>query len=162
LSKTLYKTLAVYRGIEKSGNKVLINKLKTLETSKNKHFIEEGNNGSYVLLFERNKTVTETDNMVDKGIPVGTRTVFDFSEEQKSILQNNNKGIPFSDGDQVTHEMEHQYDDDQGKNADFEDNTATDPAEIRGVNNENIERNLEGEEERTTYGGKEINPNKLK
>jgi len=26
----------------------------------------------------------------------------------------------------------------------------------------NIERNLEGEEERTTYGGKEIDPNKLK
>jgi|GEM_PF-2823777 len=58
--------------------------------------------------------------------------------------------------------MKHQYDDDQGKNADFEDNTATDPAEIRGVNNETRKRNLEGEEKRTTYGGKDNDPNKQK
>ena len=104
----------------------------------------------------------KTDNMVDKGVPVGTRAVFDFSDETKKGLSDANKGIPFSDADQVTHEMGHQYDDDQGENADFEGNTAKDPAEIRGVNNENRERNIEGEEKRTTYGGEEIDPNKLK
>jgi len=164
LSKSLYKTLAVYRGIEKSGDKVLIHQLKTLETSKKNHFVEAGNNGSGVVPYDGpNKDVPQTDKMVNNGTPVGTQTTLDFSDETKKKLSDNNKGIPFSDADQVTHEMQHQYDNDQGTNADFSgDNSAKDPAEIRGVKNENRERKREGVHERTTYGGEEIDPNKLK
>ena len=164
LSKTLYRTLAVYRGIEKSGDKVLIHQLKTLETSNKIHFVEAGNDRkSEVVPYDGpDKDVTQTDEMVKNGIPVGTQTKFDFSDEAKKDLSDDNNGIPFTDADQVVHEMGHQYDDDQGENADFIDNTASDPAEIRAVNNENRERKHERERIRTTYGGQDIDRRKMK
>lgn len=48
------------------------------------------------------------------------------------------------------------------KDADLK-SSYNDPAEIRAVYNENIARKINGKEEpRTEYGGKKINPEKLK
>lgn len=59
--------------------------------------------------------------------------------------------------------MQHQYDLDQGTNTDDQDdNSAKDPSEIRAVNNENRARQIEHLKKKTTYGGVEIDPKKLK
>ena len=62
----------------------------------------------------------------------------------------------------VTHEMQHQYDYDQGNQADSVGKTgASSPTEQRAVKNENRARKAEGLPKRTTYGGVKIDPSKL-
>jgi RHS repeat-associated protein len=164
LSANLDKTLATYRKIESSGDKVLINQLKTLETSKKTHFVEatmENGTGSSVRLYEDGKTVSEKEAMEKSGTPIGSQTVLDFSKEAKDDFKSST-GIENNDFTIVTHEMQHQYDLDQGKSADDQyPNTAKDPSEIRAVNNENRARKIDKLEKRTTYGGEKIDPKKL-
>jgi hypothetical protein len=159
ISKGLDRTLAAYNKIESSGDKVLMNQLKTLETSKNYHFIEEGA-GSGVKPYDW-ESASRAEKNVKNGIPVGTSTILDFSKEARDEFKEV-EGIDDSDLSLTTHEMQHQYDFDQGKNADDEEqNTAKDPSEIRAVNNENRARAKEGLKKRTTYGGEKIDPKKL-
>jgi RHS repeat-associated protein len=66
LSPTLYKVLAAYRKIEKSGNKDLVKQLETLEGSKRKHYVLEGR-GNNVNPHDPFSTVDETDNKI-KGV----------------------------------------------------------------------------------------------
>ena len=164
LSANLDKTLATYRKIESSGDKVLINQLKTLETSKMTHYVEaamENGTGSSVRSYEDGKTVSEKEAMEKNGIPIGSQAVLDFSKEAKDDFKSST-GIEDNDFTIVTHEMQHQYDLDQGKAADDQyPNTAKGPSEIRAVNNENRARKIDNLEKRKTYGGEKIDPKKL-
>ena len=161
LGVNLYKTLAAYRKIKSSGDKVLIGQLKTLETSEKIHYVEDGT-VSRVRSYEKGKTVSEEKEMQKNGTPLGSQTVLDFSKEAKDEFKKST-GIADNDFTIVTHEMQHQYDLDQGKAADDQEvNSAKDPSEIRAVNNENRARKIDKLDKRTTYGGEEIDPNKLK
>jgi len=96
------------------------------------------------------------------GTPLESQTVFYFSEEAKDIFKQST-GLEDNDFTIITHEMQHQYDLDQGKSADnLEENSAKDPSEIAAVNNENRARKIDNLEKRTTYDGEKIDPNKLK
>lgn len=164
LSPTLYKTLSAYRKIESSGDKVLKKQLTTLQNGPQVHTIKESKEkgrGSGVIP-QGGKDAGETVDMVNNGTPVGSNAIFDLSSEAKSDLKDV-EGIGFSDFSIIVHEMQHQYDFDQGNSADDQyPNTAKDPSEIRAVKNENRARKIEGSHKRTTYGGKKIDPNKLK
>lgn len=161
ISKTMYKTLSAYRKIEASGDKELKGMLKTLETSKQKHFIEAGAE-SKVKPDPNTMSVSETNQKLKDGTPVDTQTTFSFSESSKKEYEQQN-GIPDSEFGTVVHEMQHQFDLDQGKMSDSADvdPSAKDPAEIRAVNTENKARKMEGLPKRTKYGGEEIDPKKL-
>lgn len=104
----------------------------------------------------------ETKEKVMNGTPVDTRTPFNFSEAAKKEFEESTgvQDTPFSN---VVHEMQHQYDYDQGKMADSENipSSAKDPGEIRAVNTENRARKIEGTKKRTKYGEIEIDPKKL-
>ncbi len=159
---TIDKTLEAYKKIEDSKDATIKKQLHTLETSKKIHWVEaprQDGDGSGVKPFESGKLQSETKKMVEDGIPVGSVTYLDFSKESKDKFKKTEK-VESTDLTLVTHEMQHQYDDDQGTNTDsyININTEENPAEIRAVNNENIVR---GEEKRTTYGGKKIDPKKL-
>ena len=164
LSKNLYQTLEVYRKIEKSGDKELINKLKTLETSEKTHYVEEApskGTGSSVRAYEGMKTVTEENEMIKNGEKIGTQTVLDFSNEAKENFKESS-GVESTPFTTVVHEIQHQYDYDQGNMADDTgEHNAKNPAEIRAVNTENRARKLSGMEKRTTYGGNKIDSKKL-
>jgi len=159
---TINKTLAAYQKIERSNDNVLKNKLHTLENSKQKHFIEAGFESRVKVHDPESNFVSETEVKVNSGIPVGTSTTFNFSNEFNEDFQKS-EGVPNSDFSTVSHELQHQYDYDQGKMADsYKVNpSAKDPGEIRAVNNENRARKIEGLNKRTTYGSKPIDPKKL-
>jgi RHS repeat-associated protein len=144
VSTTMYKVLSAYRQIEKSSDKDLKGQQNKLETSDQKHFVEESPNGeNAVTALNRDKGYF--------GIPTGTLTEFSFDGTGKSVLET------------VVHEMRHQYDYDIGNMKDNEtENTAKDPAEIRAVHNENKANDILGKKHRTTYDGQEIDPEKLK
>jgi hypothetical protein len=162
LSPTLYKVLASYRKLESSGDKTLIRKLKTLETSKQKHYVEHGSKnevGRYVpsVPFE-----SDIDKMIAKGTPVGTSTTYNFSKENKEEFEDS-EGVPNSNMNTVAHEIQHQFDYDQGNMADSQgiDSSSKDPAEIRAVFFKNLARQVERQLKRERYGDK-IDPEKLK
>lgn len=157
VSKTMYGVLSAYRKIEASGNKELKNMLHTLETSKNKHYIESGQSNEVSskvsnLSIQNHKSTEKVKN--NEG--VDTRTTHNFTAESKEDFQKS-EGIPNSNLTTVTHEMRHQYDYDQGKMADSVDKSgAEDPAEKRAVESENVARKIDGLPKRTTYGGVKI------
>jgi len=137
------------------------NKLETIEKSDKYHFIEESNNvTSKVSVYDANIDATEAQKMADSGIPIGSSTILNFSKEEKERYEKT-EGVEDSDFGTVCHEMQHEYDLDQGEDADDQDNTAEDPSEIRAVNNENRGRTLLGFFKRLTYGGKKIDKDKL-
>lgn len=144
LSKTMYRVLSAYRTIEASNDKVLKHQLKTLEKSKNTHFMQEGIEG-------QGSDVDPYPFAIGRDDAVGTVANFDFSgktdEESMST---------------VAHEMRHQFDWDTGNMSDDKKGaTADDPAEIRAVWNQNRMNKLLGLPKRTTYGGDEIDATKL-
>jgi hypothetical protein len=150
ISKTMYQVLETYRKIENSGDKVLINKLHSLEESKLTHYIQES---------AREENLVSRYGIplsLDKKMRIGTSTEFDFN--QKTLKEYQKKeGVPFTPSIIVTHEMGHQYDHDQGNSEDNEsENSARDPFEIRAVKNENRMRRLEKLPKRTSYGGEKI------
>jgi len=90
LGANVYKTLATYRKIESSGDKVLTKELKTLETSKKIHFVEVTNDngrGSDVHVNENGKSRSEEEQMIKKGIPVGSHTCLIFRKRPKITLK---------------------------------------------------------------------------
>jgi RHS repeat-associated protein len=158
LSPNMYKVLSAYRKIEKSNDMVLKNMLKTLENSKQSHYIREGvveNSVSYKF-YEISILNKEAKEKVLKGLPVDTMTEYSFSEQSKKNYESL-EGIPDSDFGTVVHEMRHQYDYDQGKMADSVGKLYhKNPAEKRAVESENRARKIEGLPKRNTYGGKEF------
>ncbi len=156
LSKTLYRTLAAYRKILDSGDKVLINQLKTLETSERTHWVEASQVGENNVRPYSANTVSEDNKTISEGKGIGTQTQFDFSEQSKKDLKEST-GVPNSDFTTVAHEMQHQYDYDTGNMKDSQNvSGAKDPTEKRAVNNENRARKIEKLPKRTTYGGEKI------
>ena len=156
LSPTLFKVLTAYRQILKSNDNVLQDQLNSLETSKEKHFIQQVPDGQGSSVQGYNSTV------VPAGQPSGSNTGFDFSNNASKEFESS-ENIPNTPFTTVVHEMRHQYDHqigNTGDNADYP--SATDPAEIRAVNNENRARKIEKSKERKTYGGEKIDPKKLK
>ena len=134
VSPTMYKVLSTYRKIEKSNNSKLKSVLHKLEKSKLHHYVEEGNK-SVVSPFGVPST-SDTDS------PVGTRTSFNFSNEDDAEFEKS-EGTIDSDDATVAHEMRHQFDYDIGNMADNKDeNTEKDPSEIRAVFFENLMRLL--------------------
>ena len=105
--------------------------------------------------------INESKAKIEAGKGVGTNATFDFSERAKNNYEEKN-GIKSSEYGTVVHEIQHQYDFDQGKMADSDGSGANDPAEIRAVNTENIAREEEGLDKRTKYDGIEIDSSKLK
>ncbi|RYF23507.1 MAG: RHS repeat-associated core domain-containing protein [Flavobacteriales bacterium] len=143
-NNTVFRTIKAYQKIEKSGDAVLKKQLSTLEGSERHHYVEASPNG---------ENAVQAYGIPDEKGRIGTQTEFDFSKNEKGE----------SDLTVVSHELRHQYDNDIGNTKDNEKvNSAKDPAEIRAVNNENRARKIEGLPKRTTYGGKEIDPKKLK
>ncbi|WP_306352567.1 RHS repeat domain-containing protein [Flavobacterium sp. '19STA2R22 D10 B1'] len=145
ISKTMYNVLASYRTIMKSNDRTLKSQLHKLETSNQKHYIERSPNGENAV------STLDRDNSYF-GKPASTQTEFDFDAETgKDVFQT------------VVHEMRHQFDHDIGNMQDnARGNDENDPAEIRAVYNENRANDILGKKHKTTYGGKEIDPNKLK
>ncbi|MET3047391.1 hypothetical protein [Flavobacterium covae] len=146
VSKTMYKVLTAYRAIEKGNDNILKNQLHTLEKSEQTHYVEQSpNKENAVTSLNRDSSYF--------GKPSSTQTEYDFNvkyEGEKSDL-----GV-------VAHEMRHQFDYDIGNMQDNNTkNDANDPAEIRGVYNENRARKLEGKKPLSTYGGEKIDPKKL-
>lgn len=159
ISKALDRTLAAYNKIETSGDKILTNQLKTLEISRNYHFVEEGG-GSGVKPYDW-ESASKAEKNIKNGVPVGTSTILDFSSEARDEFKAV-EGVVDSDVSLISHEMQHQYDYDSGNMKDAEyPPSAKSPQEIRAVNNENRARASEGLKKRTTYGGEKIDPNKL-
>jgi RHS repeat-associated protein len=163
ISNTLDRTLAVYQKIENSGNKVLINQLNTLENSSNTHYVEGRVKGlgSMVKSHRDGKTYLEKKTMVENKKSIGTHTGLDFSEEAKAKFKEST-GVESTDFTTVAHEMQHQYDFDQGNMSDSNGKGAKDPSEIRAVKNENRARKIENLSPRIKYGEEIINLNKLK
>nr|WP_255680940.1 RHS repeat-associated core domain-containing protein [Flavobacterium sp. F-65] len=162
---TLYKVLSAFRTIEKSNDNEMKQKLSTLENSKQTHYIQEGTPGKDVnnvsVKFHgensmQNYTASED---VKNGKGVDTMTTFNFSEESKKDFKSQ-EGVANSDFTTIAHEMSHQYDFDQGKNADSVGKTnEKSPTEKRAVDFENRARALMNLPKRTTYGGLPFNLN---
>jgi hypothetical protein len=150
--------LAAYNKIESTGDKVLMNQLKALETSKNTHFIEEGS-GSYVKPYD-GESASRAEKNVKSGNPVGTSTILDFSKEARDDFKRV-EGVEDTDVSLISHEMQHQYDYETGNMKDAKYPSSESPQEIRAVNNENRIRRIDGLKKRTTYGGEEIDKKKL-
>ena len=112
---------------------------------------------SMVVANEKSKSHSEQDKMVESGIPVNTKTFFNFSKGERDRYENK-EGVKYSVLGMVSHEMQHQYDYDQGnmKDATRAIPRADRPQEKRAVQNENRARKLEGLPMRTTYGGVKI------
>jgi RHS repeat-associated protein len=164
LGSDVYRTLVAYRKIESSGDKTLIKQLHTLENSDETHQVEKqriDGKGSNVSSYDKPETSPEHKKaLIKKGVPMNTVTTLDFSEKAREDFKNS-EGVEDNDVTIVAHEMQHQYDYDQGNMADnSEVNDENDPAEIRAVNNENRIRKILKMDKRTTYGG-EIDPTKL-
>lgn len=136
LSPTLYKVLAAYRKIEMSNDKILKSQLNALETSKEKHYMQQVPNGQGSSVQRYNSKV------VPSGEPSGSSTGWDFSNKAEGKEAAKNTGIKSSDMVLVAHEMRHQIDHQLGNMGDavLNNPSANDPAEIRAVNNENRAR----------------------
>jgi hypothetical protein len=150
---TMDNVLTAYNKILESKDDVLINQFETLSTSKQKHYMVEGK-WNQVIAWEKNINYTEQDQMVSEGKSVNTLTRYNFSQEKKDIFKRD-EGVENSDLSIVVHEMQHQFDYDQGqmKDATYIFPKANRPQEIRAVKNENRARLIEGLPRRTTYGG---------
>jgi RHS repeat-associated protein len=146
-NKTLQTILKAYRVIENSNDLILKNQLKTLQTTKTIHQIQEGDKNS----------VSTSNQIEQKDGSMPTLTTYNFSDQQKQYFEEQ-EGIPDSDLGTITHEMRHQYDNQIGNNKDNnQKNNSKDPSEIRGVYNENRGRQLDGQQtKRTTYNGIKI------
>lgn len=161
ISKTMYKVLTAYRKIEASNDPYLKKILNTLETSSQKHIVKDGpKNG--VRRDVESSSLSETKTKVKEGKPLNTETSYNLSEEEKKSIAET-VDVPFTDFTIIVHEMQHQFDYDQGNMADAEGmpSTAKSPAEIRAVNTENKARKIEKLPKRTKYGSREIDPKKL-
>lgn len=158
-NSTINRTLAVYKKIENGKDAVLKNQLKTLENSKERHTIEAGVENRVKVDDNKHFENSETKQAIKDGEAMGTKTTYDFSESSKKDFLEL-EGVPDPDEAIVTHEMQHQFDYDQGKMGDSQGKKgAESPAEQRAVKNENRTRSKDIK--RTTYNGVKIDPKKL-
>jgi hypothetical protein len=148
--------------MESSGNKTLMRKLKQLETSNKIHYVEHGYKNQVIAYDGSIPSTKELEKLVGKGIGLGTSTLYNFSKEDKENFQEV-EGVPDSNFSTVAHELQHQYDFDQGNNADSQniDSSSKDPAEIRAVFFENLVRKIDSKLKRERYGGDLIEKAKL-
>jgi RHS repeat-associated protein len=153
---TMDNVLTAYNKILESKDDVLINQFETISTSEQKHYIVE-RNSNQVIAWEKDISYTEQEQMVSEGKPVNTLTRYNFSQDNKDIFKRE-EGVENSNLSIVAHEMQHQFDYDQGrmKDATHTFPKANRPQEIRAVKNENRVRQIEGLPRRTTYGGVKI------
>ena len=157
------RVVGAYNAIMNSGDKVLTGKLQHLINSENTHIVKgELASKSKVNAGTKGTTVSQDEANIKAGIGIGSTTQFSMSKEEKAKLKNN-EGVAITDSEIVAHEMQHQYDYDTGNMADghFDANSASNPSEIRAVNNENRMRKVNSSEQRTTYNGQPIDPKKL-
>ncbi|MET3032429.1 M91 family zinc metallopeptidase [Flavobacterium johnsoniae UW101] len=162
---TLNQVLSAFRKIEKSNDNVMKEKLSTLENSKHKHYIKQGepgaNDNSVSSKFYPENSLKNyySQQDVKNGKGVDTMTNFDFSKENQKEFEKQ-EGVPDSPFTTVAHEMSHAYDYDQGKNADsVGKKNEKSPTEKRAVDVENRARKLINLPQRTTYGGLPFNLN---
>lgn len=135
--------------------------LSTLETIKNQHFIEEGNENNVNVYDPIRLTNRETDKAIEEGKSLGSFTNYNISTSKKQEIANI-EGVPVNDADIITHEMSHQYDYEIGNQADSQNKRgAKSPTEQRAVKTENRIRRLSKLPIRTTYGKDKIDPKKL-
>lgn len=143
---TMYKVWKSYQKIESSNSDILKGQLRQLETSKEIHYVAQSDKkGNNVNEHVPINAVT--------GKPTGTTTHLTLGDDFEESFET------------VVHEMRHQFDYDIGNMKDaapLNGNGHNDPSEIRAVYNENIAKEINGNKPRTTYGKKEINPEKLK
>ncbi|MBW3520473.1 RHS repeat-associated core domain-containing protein, partial [Flavobacterium sp. NKUCC04_CG] len=140
--------------------------IKTLVGSKNTHMINTdqlSSSGGSVKGGNEFDSASTTADMEKTGKSMGSITRYNFSEAKSKEIERST-GVSGSDITTVAHELQHQYDYEKGNMADSYgmESSNTNPAEIRGVNNENIARDKLNMSQRTKYGGKEINPKELK
>jgi len=140
--------------------------IRTLVGSKNTHMINTDQlsvSGGSVTGGNEFDSASTTYEMAKTGKSMGSVTKYDFSETKSKEFERST-GVSDSDITTVAHELQHQYDNEMGNMADSygKESSNTNPAEIRGVNNENIARDKLKMDPRTKYGGKEINPKELK
>lgn len=157
---TMYKLLTAYREIEASDDKVLKKQLKTLEKSKNKHYMVEqdseflGAGGSSVVPDD------SSGENAKKGISQGTTTTWDLSKRGLDAFKDECEMNVMS---MVSHEMQHQFDFEIGNAGDDTGvSNEKNPVEIRATNNENRGRAISGLKPKTTYRGKKIDPKLLR
>lgn len=147
--KTLRTLLKAYQTIENSNDDILKNQLHTLQKSDYSHTI-------YAINSEPNQ-VSQGD------YAFTSETWFNFSPKELKALAKGSSDGKISTLEIVAHEMRHQYDWQIGNMRDkVPDSHATDPEEIRAVNNQNRARALEGRKPETHYIGVKIDPEKLK
>ncbi|MDY0086422.1 MAG: RHS repeat-associated core domain-containing protein [Bacteroidales bacterium] len=123
-----------------------------LETSDNNHWLEKDP-------YDGNRVLASPNHVkADKGAPSGSHALLTLDE---SPIENN---LQTSKETTLGHEMKHSWDYDKGNMAGetFKPRTNKSPSEIRAVNIENRIRYKQNLPKRTTYGGKPIDPKKLK
>lgn len=146
------KIIDGYTKMLNSGDDNYVNQVTTLIDSKNIHHIDATViSESGVLPGSRGESSTESAAKAKEGKGVGTFTTYDFSKKTLS------DGLEKTSYTTVTHEVQHQYDYDQGNMKDLKKGAgAKDPAEKRAVKNEDKAREQEGLKKRRTYGGQSI------
>ena len=155
LSKTLYNVLDSYRRILKSEDRHLNKMLKTLELSKNKHYISES------MIQSTTSSYPFNEEGVKQGESVGTSVGYALSKSALELVESTNKEKT-SIMAIVAHEMLHQFDYEIGNMKDaVQGNSASDPEEIRAVYSENLAKKYQNIPLSTKYGGVKIDKNKL-
>lgn len=141
-----------YSKMLNSGDDNYVNQVTTLIDSKNIHHIDATViSTSGVLEGSRGEDTKESIAKAQKGVGIGTFTTYNFSGETLS------DGTKKTNYTTVSHEVQHQYDFDQGNMKDQKKGAgAKDPAEKRAVKNEDKAREQEGLKKRRTYGGQSI------
>ena len=141
-----------YNKMLKSGDENYVNQITTLVNSKNVHEIdamiapESGVTPGSGLT-----TIDEAKKKAAKGESIGTYTTYRFSEDRL------NSGLEKTNYTTVAHEVQHQYDFDQGKMKDSFDKKGElikgkdSPAEKRAMENEDAARKKEDIEMRRIY-----------
>lgn len=146
-----------YMKMLNSGDNNYIHQVTTLINSEHTHEINlttKSNSG--VTPGIRGESTKEAKSKVMKGEGISTTTNFDFSGDSYA------DGTEKSNYTTTAHEVQHQYDFDQGKMADAYDKNgqvkgdAKSPAEKRAVYNEDKAREQEGFNKRRTYGGQSV------
>lgn len=150
------KIIDGYTKMLNSGDANYIKQVTTLINSKNVHEINativSGDN-SGVEMGSGRTSVSEAKSAAQKGEGIGTTTT--YGDLSKSEL--NNSDVGKSNYTTVAHEVQHQYDYDQGKMKDSWDKNGkkiqgqNSPAEQRAMKNEDKAREQENLKERRTY-----------
>lgn len=147
VSSNLFRLARSYREIEHSNNAILKDRLHTLEESENKHYIFD-------------PQTSDQSTGVKGTSDGGSQTIYNYTDKEQNDRFKKMEGVPNTDLSMVVHEMQHQYDKDINNQSDATNvANAQNPSEQRAVKLENEARKLKGLPQRTTYGGKKVNPN---